>query len=302
MRTIKPCVIAAVAACLCSAALAQNIERIRLTDNDLNCTQIYAEVQQMETMIKLAGTVPATTAPVSAQPAYAQGQAAQGQYAPQQQLTAVQQAVLNHPNNANLSAEQRAALIAQTGMAEARGNAAVGSLYGSNAPQNAFAFQGAVVADPRVQASIARARAAGMSDAQIAATLGIGMQRAGLPQMPAALPQAAAQVSAGQAYAQAGGLAGMLNSGMSAQGGMGGSAGTAAGIAGLFGAIAKGAATTGNAAAQAPAPVAAPLMPVAQVAPQAPQAGNIAAQAQGRKEHLTTMFLSRGCKLADVQR
>ncbi|MBC7380028.1 MAG: hypothetical protein H7346_21680 [Burkholderiaceae bacterium] len=25
-------------------------------------------------------------------------------------------------------------------------------------------------------------------------------------------------------------------------------------------------------------------------------------QAQARKEHLTTMFLSRGCKLADVQK
>ncbi|MES2974746.1 MAG: hypothetical protein V4757_14110 [Pseudomonadota bacterium] len=277
---------AVVAACLAGTAGAQTIERIRLTDNDLNCTQIYAEVQQMDTMIKLAVSMPATPAPVQ-QPAYPVAQAM-----PQQQLTAVQQAVLNHPNNANLTPEQRATLIAQTGMAEARGNAAVGSLYGGAAPQNNYAFQGAVMADPRVQASVARARAAGMSDAQIAATLGVGMQQAGLPQIPAGVPQ----VSAGQAYAQAGGLAGMLNSGMAAQGGMGGSAGAAAGFAGIFGAIAAGATKQ---AAPAPAPVAAPVLPVAQASP---QAGNIGRQAQARKEHLTSMFLGKGCKLADVQK
>jgi len=276
-------------------AAAQTIERIRLTDNDLNCTQIYAEVQQMDTMIKLAGSMPAAPAPVPVQqPAYPVAQAV-----PQPQLSAVQQAVLSHPSNANLTPEQRSTLLAQTAMSEARGNAAVGALYGGAVPQNNFAFQGAVIADPRVQASIARARAAGMSEAQIAATLGLGMQQAGLPQIPAAAPP----VSAGQAYAQAGGLAGMLNSGMAAQGGMGGSAGAAAGFAGLFGAIAAGATRQAAAPAPAPVPVAAPAVPVAQVSPQAsPQAGNIGRQAQARKEHLTGMFLSKGCKLADVQK
>ncbi len=292
MRYLLPmrytCLSAVAAACLCSAASAQTIERVRLTDNDLNCTQIYAEVQQMDTMIKLAGSMPATTAQAPAQPAYPAYPAAQ-QAVPTQQLSAVQQAVLNHPSNANLTPEQRATLIAQTGMAESRGNAAVGSLYGGAIPQNNYAFQGAVIADPRVQASIARARAAGMSEAQIAATLGVGMQQAGLPQIPGGVPP----VSAGQAYAQAGGLAAMLNSGMAGQGG----AGAAAGFAGLFGAIAAGA--TKSAPPPAPAPMAAPVMPVAQAAP---QAGNIGRQAQARKEHLTSMFLSKGCKLADVQK
>ncbi|RYX95364.1 MAG: hypothetical protein EOO28_11410 [Comamonadaceae bacterium] len=284
MRYFKTGVLAA-AALVCASGSAQTIERVRLTDNDLSCAQIYAEAQQMDTMIQLAGAMPNT--PVPAYPANAYpAPYPTAQAAPQQRLSATQLAVLNHPNNANLSAEQKATLIAQTGMAEARGNAAVGALYGNNAPQNNFAFQGAVMADPQVRASIARARAAGMSDQQIAATLGVGMQRAGLPQMaaPAQAP------SAGQAYAQAGGLAGMLNSGMSAQGGSGPAA---AGIAGLFGAIA-------NAAREPSPPQAAPAMPVTQVAPQ-PSQPNTGRQAQARKEHLTSMFLSRGCKLADVK-
>ena len=37
------------------SAGAQTIERIRLSDNDLTCPQIYAEVQQMDTVIQLAG-------------------------------------------------------------------------------------------------------------------------------------------------------------------------------------------------------------------------------------------------------
>jgi len=283
MQRITHITFLAVAACFCAAVSAQTIERVRLTDNDLNCTQIYAEVQQMDSMIQLAGSMPNTASPA---PAYA----AQQTVAPQQQLSATQLAVLNHPNNANLSAEQRATLIAQTGMAESRGNAAVGSLYSHSPPQGNYAFQGAVMADPQVRASIARARAAGMSDAQIAATLGVGMQRSGLPQMPA-------QVQAptgGQAYAQAGGMAGILGAGMAAQG----SGNPAAGLASLFGAIA-GAANQPS----APAPQAAPPMPVAQAAPQASQqASNIGRQAQARKEHLTGMFLSRGCKLADVKR
>ncbi len=277
---------------LAGAGHGQTIERVRLTDNDLTCTQIYAEVQQMDTMIKLSASMPA---PVQTPPGYPPPQAAAhgAQAAP---LSAAQQAVLNHPNNAGLNAEQRAALLAQTAMAEQRGNSAVASLYANNAAQN-YAFQGAVLSDPRVAASVARARAAGMSDAQIAATLGVGMQRAGLPQMPAGLPAAP---SAGQAYAQAGGLAGMLNSGMAAQGG-----GGAAGVAGLFGAIAGMA----NAAQASPAPAAqaaavpapAPVMPVA-AAPTAPTASHIGQQAQARKDHLTGMFLSKGCKLSDVQK
>ncbi|MDO9359640.1 MAG: hypothetical protein Q7T70_11675 [Polaromonas sp.] len=251
-----------------SSAGAQTIERIKLTDNELSCQQIYAETQQMDSVIQLAGpglpvAPPAAVAAASFQPAMP--------------LTAVQQAVLNHPNNANLTPEQKATLIAQTGMAEARGNAAVGAMYGG-AP-SAAAIYSAVGNDPGVQAAVARARASGMSEAQINATIGAGMQRSGLPPAP---------VSAGQAYAQAGGLAGMLGAGMSAQGGNGSNA---AGLAGMFGALA------GMAKPAAPA---AALAAPAQAG--APASGGMGAQARARKDHLTSMFLARGCKLSDISK
>ncbi|MDO9403707.1 MAG: hypothetical protein Q7T87_06735 [Polaromonas sp.] len=304
MKHFSPASMAAAALALASSAptlQAQTIERVRLTDNELSCTQIYAEVQQMDSMVQLAGTM--SPAPVAQALPVVPVQ-------PTTQLSAIQQAVLNHPNNANLTPEQKATLIAQTGLAETRGNAAVAGLY-AGAP-TANALRGSVIADPGVQAAIARARAAGMSEAQIAATVGVGMQQSGLGAAAGGLPalaglagllpgmgqQAPAQapVSAGQAYAQAGGLAGMLGAGISAQGGMGGAAGNAAGLAGMFGALAGSLASQQAAAATpAPAPVTLPV-----------QAGNagggMAAQARARKEHLTGLFLSRGCKMADVRK
>ncbi len=227
-------------------AAAQTIDRVKLTDNELSCQQMYAEARQMDEVIQLAGPdLPPVTAPA----------AAAAPLAPAMPLTAVQQAVLNHPNNANLTPEQKATLLAQTGMAEARGNAAVGALY-AGAP-SAAALHGAVASDPGVQAAMARARAAGMSEAQIAATVGAGMQRSGLP----------APVLAGQAYAPAAGLASMFG----ALAGMGGTR---------------------------------PVPAVAPVATPAPLPGNtgLGAQASARKAHLTTLFLARGCKLADVSK
>ena len=229
-------------------ASAQTIERVKLTDNDLSCQQIYAESQQMDTAMQLAG--PGLPASLAAAPPAA---ATVPQGAP---LSAVQQAVLNHPNNANLTPEQKATLIAQTGLAESRGNAAVAGLY-AGAP-TAGALQGAVAMDPGVQAAVARARASGMSEAQINATMGLGMQRAGLG--------AAAAPLAGQALAQGGGLGG------------------------IFGALA-------GAVAPRAAP---PAMPVAAAAP--PQGTGLGAQAKARKDHLTGLFLSRGCRMSDLQK
>lgn len=268
MKPLVPCLLALTAACASHGAAAQAIERVKLTDNELSCQQMYAESQQMEDVIRMAG-------PGLPPPAMPPG--ALAPLPPAAPLSAMQQAVLNHPNNANLTPEQKATLIAQTGMAEARGNAAVGAMY-AGAP-SAAALHGAVASDPAVQAAIARARASGMSEAQIAATVGVGMQRSGLP---------AAPVSAGQAYAQAGGLAGMLGAGMSAQGGSGSNA---AGLAGMFGALAGMAAPKPAAPA---APAAAALAP--------PGGTGLGAQAQARKDHLTRMFLSRGCKLSDVSK
>jgi hypothetical protein len=233
------------AALASTAVAAQTIDRVKLTDNELTCQQMYAEAQQMDEVIRLAGPgLPQAPAPAVAALAPA----------PAMPLSAVQQAVLNHPNNANLTPEQKATLIAQTGLAEQRGNAAVGALY-AGAP-SAAALQAAVATDPGVQAAIARARASGMSEAQIAATVGAGMQRSGLP----------APVLAGQAFAPAGG-----------------------GLAGMFGALAG---IGGARPAALAAPVAAP-------APLPGPAG-LGAQASARKAQLTTLFLARGCKLADV--
>ena len=195
MFKLTQVLLACIAATGISQTTAQTIERIKLTDNELSCQQIYAEIQQMETAMQLAGPgIP--SAPV--------GTKVITPNAPQINtagLSATQLAVLNHPNNANLTPEQKATLIAQTGMAESRGNAAVGALY-AGAP-TAAAVHGAVATDPGVQAAVARARASGMSEAQINATMGLGMQRAGL----GALGAPAVAPSAGQAYAQAGGLA-----------------------------------------------------------------------------------------------
>ncbi|MES2282403.1 MAG: hypothetical protein V4542_13405 [Pseudomonadota bacterium] len=279
MFRLTQVLLACVAASGISQTSAQTIERIKLTDNELNCQQIYAEIQQMDTAMQLAGpgmpSAPPGTQVITQKPAPINTAG----------LSATQLAVLNHPNNANLTPEQKATLIAQTGMAESRGNAAVGALY-AGAP-TAAAVHGAVATDPGVQAAVARARASGMSEAQINATMGVSMQRAGLGALGA--PPVAAP-SAGQAYAQAGGLAGMLGAGMSAQGGSGSNA---AGLAGMFGALA-GMGTK-------PAPAAAPPVAVAQ-APAAGATNSLGAQAKARKDHLTGFFLTRGCKMSEIQK
>ena len=80
-----------------------------------------------------------------------------------------------------------------------------------------------------------------------------------------------------------------------ARSGFGGFGGFGGGslLGGLLGGAAQQAATT-NAQQQAATQQ--------QAAQQAQQGALLAQQAQGRKEHLTTMFLSRGCKLGDMQK
>ena len=250
-------------------ATAQSIERIRLSDNDLSCAQIYAEVQQMDTVMQLAGTGLPTAPPASV--------AAQ----------------VNVPNPAPQ-------------------NALPANLAGLNK------LQGAVLVDPRAQEAIARARASGMSEAQINATVGLGMQRSGLGvpslgqmhaptaalmtqqgispeyQQQIANNMAAAQGQSsgrGSATAQTGGMANVLGAGI------GGQAGNASGLASMFGAIAGMTAPK----AAAPAVPAAPAFTAQTLGQKATNAG-MGAQATARKEHLTGVFLSRGCKLAEVVR
>lgn len=63
------------------------------------------------------------------------------------------------------------------------------------------------------------------------------------------------------------------------------------GFGGMFGGLMNAVAQTAPAAAQPQQAAAAPVQP-----------NGLAAQAQARKEHLTSLFLGKGCKLSDVQR
>ncbi|MEN9539146.1 MAG: hypothetical protein RLZZ126_1381 [Pseudomonadota bacterium] len=246
----------AIGLAVAGSALAQTIERMKLTDGELSCTQLYAEVQQMDTAIQLsappAGAVampaPAVTAPAA-------------------------------------PAADSGGLAALLGGMMAPGGAAAGLAPGaSGVPVGALA-------DPSVQRAVARARAAGYSDAQINTYLQLGAARAGYPVGAAALvggQVAAAPAPVAAAPASAfGGLFGAL----AGRGAQVGGAGSVAAAGGLFGTLTQA----------APAPVAAPApqaMPVVQPAP----GGGLAAQAQARKEHLTGLFLNKGCKLADVRK
>ncbi len=94
------------------------------------------------------------------------------------------------------------------------------------------------------------------------------------------------------AVAQTATAQGAVRSGFGGFGGLGGFGGGSL-LGGLLGGAAQQAATT-NAQQQA--------MAQQQNNLQAQQGAVMAQQAQGRKEHLTTLFLSRGCKLGDMQR
>ena len=49
-------------------AHAQNIDRVKLTDNDLTCRQIYVEIAQMDAVIAQSGGQPVAVAPAAAAP------------------------------------------------------------------------------------------------------------------------------------------------------------------------------------------------------------------------------------------
>lgn len=290
---------------------AQTIERMRLTDGDLSCTQIYAEVQQMETMIKVMGSAPASAAqPVARQAAPApQGEAV-----------------------ANAFSGLFGGAMGQPG-----------AVVPGNLMPNTAGLPPALYADPSVARAVARARAAGYSDAQITAMMQVGAARAGYPvgaalaaqgQVPLsaaaggnqqqiaqnivaqgqayqanvlagqnwqnalANAQAAAPAAAAPAPAPASNALGGLFGALAARGGAGGNAQAA----GIFGALAQQAQGGGNPAPVAAAPQVAPVAAPVAAAPVAANAGSVVAQAQARKDHLTNLFLNRGCKMSEIQR
>lgn len=242
----------------CPAAWAQAIEKMKLTDGELTCVQLYAETQQMDSVIALnANSTASSAAPAGAAPAAA-------------------------PAPADPVAQGFASALA--GAMGAANNVATNSAL---APTQAGVPVG-VYADPKVQDAIKRARAAGYSDAQITSMMQLGAARAGYPvAATAALASQQAPAAAPAAPAAAPALGGFL--------------GALTGRAGIGGAQAGNLLGAAMQTAAAPAPTGAPAQP-RPVAAVAPAAGGsaLAAQARARKEHLTSLFLSKGCKVSDM--
>lgn len=117
--------------------------------------------------------------------------------------------------------------------------------------------------------------------------------RAAQPVAPTAVADPNANVNATAQVAGAVAQAAVINS--AARSGFGGfgSIGGGSFLGGLLGGVAQQAATS-NAQQQ--------VANQQLAAQQAQQNALLSQQAQGRKEHLTTLFLGKGCKLADVSR
>ncbi len=252
-------------------ALAQNIERVRLTDNDLNCGQMYAEVQQMEQLMRM---------PPQGQP----------QPMPVAVVAMPQQVAAPPPSQPQAESQIPSQLgglfgaLAGAAAGRAGGNVGgaaqlFGGFAGGAAPQIAGPavsgmggmpgmptdMQGLlndqaareVLLTPNMQQSIARARAAGMSDAQILSMVA--------PAINARRAQIASQQQAQQPQQVYNSQPVLAQPPQPGTYGAGAAYGAPAAIGGQGG-------------------------------------RSMAQQAQARKEHLTTMFLNKGCKLADVHK
>ncbi|MET0311654.1 MAG: hypothetical protein ABW051_06350, partial [Burkholderiaceae bacterium] len=171
----------AVAVAAATGAAAQAIERIRLTDNDLNCTQIYAEVQQMESLIGMAGSAtPANIAPppqsvAAPAPGFFPAPAAPAGLNPQHQQVQAMMMASNDPRVRAAASDP--AMVAQTA---------------------------AMLQNPQMAQAAQRAQAAGVNQGYVQNQL----MAAQAIQAAAAHGNATAALAApgaGQAYAQAGG-------------------------------------------------------------------------------------------------
>lgn len=76
---MKPTLLATAILLAAGTACAQNIERVKMTDNDLSCQQIYAEIGQMDGLIARANQPVAMPAAAAADPNAGQGGAVAGQ-------------------------------------------------------------------------------------------------------------------------------------------------------------------------------------------------------------------------------
>lgn len=134
-----------------------------------------------------------------------------------------------------------------------------------------------------------------------------------IAQMDAVIARANQPVAApAQAAAPADGTGGQVAAGVAgavaqqaigqaaARGGFGGFGGFGGAAGGLFGGLVNQAAQQQQQAAQQQAAQQAAAQQAA--AQQAQQNALLGQQAQGRKEHLTGLFLSKGCKMSEIQR
>ncbi len=210
-------------------ATSQVIERMRLTDNDLSCAQMYGEAQQMEMLVANASRLPAAAPPPPLAP--------QGTVPP--------------------------AANPLAGFAFP-GRAAV-------APQGPGAYNQAAINQAQMQALMARSdradvRAAANDPAMVAQATAM-MQN---PQLAVAAQRAAA---------------------------------TGVSPAVIQGQLAAAGAAQQAAAAYGASPQQRAVPAIAQLpAPAGGGNANVGAQAQARKEYLTQLFLSRGCRVSDLPR
>ncbi len=303
--------------CCVGGVSAQTIERMRLTDGDLSCTQIYAEVQQMDTMIKVMGSAPAP-APAPAVGAVSGNAPAPAGFNPFGTVNNMQAASVGQASNAQVQALMLAsndprvraaaydpAAVAQTAALLQNPQLAVAAQRAAAAGVNPAFIQGQLnsvaIAQQAANGQVPLSAAAGGNNVQTAQNIAAQGQAyaanvaAGQNwQNALANAQGAAPAAAPAAAPTQNALGGLFGA-LASRGGAGGNAQAA----GIFGALAQ---QVQGGANQTPNPA-----PVAQPAPQmaaAPSRGAapIVAQAQGRKDHLTNLFLTKGCKMSEIQR
>jgi hypothetical protein len=238
------------------SASAQTIEKMKLTDGELTCTQLYAESTLMDTVIRANPATPTgAAAPQSAA------------YVPGGNNT---QAIMQNNNLARQDLMMAQQMMLQSKDARVRAAA--------SDPQSVAQYA-AMLRNPQLAVAAQRAAAAGVSPSFIQSQLsiaGVAQQAAagsayGVPAAPAGQETTGAIVMQGQRYRQ------LVMAGVPWQQ-----------------ALAQAQAETQGAAPQQHAPTT--------HAPAAQSGGSLGAQAQARKEHLTALFLNKGCKMSDIQK
>ena len=236
-------------------AMAQTIEKMKLTDGELTCTQLYAESSQMDTVIRATQSMAPTPAPAA--PA-----------APQMIPGGNNTQTIMQANNLS----RQDLVTTQQLMLQSRD---VRVRAAASDPQ-AVAQYAVLLRNPQLAVSAQRAAAAGVNPALIQSQINLAAAAQGYSGgigAAAAANQAtgAAIVNQGQRYQQL----------------------VAAGVPWQQ-ALAQAQAESQGGVVQQPVQ---PPTPAA-----APAQTGLAQQAMARKEHLTGLFLKKGCKLSEIQR